>query len=119
MGWITLSSKQPVSSSPSWGELLIEPGVRDLAVELRSRDREERDEGGLRWCSLRFGLNWIETTILLVAWAALIVDVLRQRWMSPSLTESRTASGVIATAWPRQQAERRLDAKPADRGTGA
>ena len=118
MGWITLSSKQPVSSSPSWGELLIEPGVRDLAVELRSRHREERDEG-VRWCSLRFGLNWIETTILLVAWAALIVDVLRQRWMSPSRAGSRTASGVIATALARQQAERRLDAKPADRGAGA
>jgi Phospholipase_D-nuclease N-terminal len=29
-----------------------------------------------------FPLNWLETTILLVAWAALIVDVMRQQWIS-------------------------------------
>ena len=27
-------------------------------------------------------LNWLETTILLVIWAALVVDVLRQQWIS-------------------------------------
>jgi hypothetical protein len=27
-------------------------------------------------------LNWLETTILVIAWAALIVDVLRQQWIS-------------------------------------
>jgi hypothetical protein len=29
-----------------------------------------------------FPLNWLETTILVVAWAALCVDVLRQRWIT-------------------------------------
>jgi cation transporter-like permease len=29
-----------------------------------------------------FPLNWLETTILLVVWAALVVDVLRQQWIS-------------------------------------
>jgi len=29
-----------------------------------------------------FPLNWLETTILLVAWTALIVDVVRQQWIS-------------------------------------
>ncbi len=30
-----------------------------------------------------FPLNWLETTILLVAWTALVVDVMRQQWISP------------------------------------
>ena len=29
-----------------------------------------------------FPLNWLETTILLVAWTALVVDVMRQHWIS-------------------------------------
>jgi Phospholipase_D-nuclease N-terminal len=29
-----------------------------------------------------FPLNWLETTFLLVVWAALCVDVLRQQWIS-------------------------------------
>jgi hypothetical protein len=29
-----------------------------------------------------FPMNWLETTILLVAWVALFVDVLRQQWIS-------------------------------------
>jgi Phospholipase_D-nuclease N-terminal len=29
-----------------------------------------------------FPLNWLETTILIVAWTALVVDVMRQQWIS-------------------------------------
>ena len=29
-----------------------------------------------------FPLNWLETSILLLVWAALIVDVMRQQWIS-------------------------------------
>ena len=29
-----------------------------------------------------FPLNWLEATILLIVWVALIVDVLRQHWIS-------------------------------------
>jgi hypothetical protein len=29
-----------------------------------------------------FPLNWLETSILLLVWAALIVDIMRQQWIS-------------------------------------
>jgi phospholipase D-like protein len=29
-----------------------------------------------------FPLNWLETIILVIVWAALFVDVLRQQWIS-------------------------------------
>jgi hypothetical protein len=38
-------------------------------------------DGGLTILAA-FPLTWLETTILLVAWTALFIDVLRQQWIS-------------------------------------
>ena len=76
--------RPPFSPLPRREELRERPGVRIAGLNgARPSPQCHPPKEGSTLLLAAFPLNWLETTILLVAWTALVVDVMRQQWISP------------------------------------